>query len=119
MHHTSWQDYMPCVVPALVNSFHPLRPLHASGVEIPLNNHAQSAQIDGALDDDEENGSHHNHGLDHICPDNGLQSAGCCVEYADEAHDWRDDMYIYSSYWKSAQKSARGARFDGASMFWV
>jgi len=91
-----------CVVPGLENILlHPLRPLQSSALEIPLNNHAQAAQIVGSLDDDEDNRSHHNDGLDHICPDNGLQPPGSCVEYADEAHDGRDDMDIYSSYWKS------------------
>jgi len=82
-------------------SFYPLRPLDSAAVEIPLNNHAQSAHIQGALYDDKDNRTYHNDGLDHICPDNGLQPPSRCIKYTDEAYDWSDDVDIYSSNWKN------------------
>lgn len=76
---------------------HLLWPFKASAVKVALDNHSQPTHIDGAFDNDEQNGSHHDHGLDHICPDNGLQTAGSGVKNADEADNRGNNMNVYAS----------------------
>lgn len=78
--------------------YHLLGPFEASSCQIPLDNHVQAARIQGALDDNNNYGAHHNYGLNNIRPDDSLQAANRGVKYANNTHRWRNYMNIYARH---------------------